>query len=53
MLSGPSERVALTRWIRDRPLSYVNTICMTKEEAKAHDKLPADVDLRQHYGDGK
>ncbi|KAG2226184.1 hypothetical protein INT45_003329 [Circinella minor] len=53
VLSGPSERVALTRWIRDKPLSYINTVCMTKEEAKAHDKLPADVDLRQHYGDGK
>ncbi|KAI9255743.1 hypothetical protein BDA99DRAFT_442280 [Phascolomyces articulosus] len=53
VLSGPSERVALTRWNRNEPLSYFNAVCMTKEEAKAHDKLSADLDLRQHYGDGK
>ncbi|KAI9497522.1 hypothetical protein BDB00DRAFT_804929 [Zychaea mexicana] len=51
VISGPSERVALTRWVRSEPLSYYNTVCMTKEEAKAHDKLPANLDLRQHYGD--
>ncbi|KAI8149507.1 hypothetical protein BJV82DRAFT_662804 [Fennellomyces sp. T-0311] len=51
VISGPSEKVALTRWVRSEPLSYWNTVCMTKQEAAAHDKLPADVDLKAHYGD--
>ncbi|KAF7721455.1 hypothetical protein EC973_004679 [Apophysomyces ossiformis] len=52
VLSGPQDRLALARWDRTKSLSYFNTVCMSKEEARAHDALPATVDLRQHYGDG-
>ncbi|KAG0165717.1 hypothetical protein DFQ28_008379 [Apophysomyces sp. BC1034] len=51
ILSGPQDRVALARWDRSKPLSYLNTVCMSKDEARAHDALPASVDLRQQYGD--
>lgn len=52
IISGPNDRLALTRWVASEPLSYYNTVCMTREEVKAHEKLPADVNLREHYGDG-
>lgn len=52
IVSGPNDRLALTRWVASEPLSYHNTVCMTREEAKAHERLPADVNLREHYGDG-
>ncbi|CDH50688.1 ubiquitin--protein ligase molybdopterin-converting factor [Lichtheimia corymbifera JMRC:FSU:9682] len=51
IISGPNDRLALTRWIASQPLSYYNTVCMTREEVKAHEKLPADVNLREQYGD--
>ncbi|KAI7885992.1 hypothetical protein K492DRAFT_233726 [Lichtheimia hyalospora FSU 10163] len=51
IVSGPNDRLALTRWVASQPLSYHNTVCMTKDEVKAHEKLPADVNLREHYGD--
>lgn len=53
ILSGPSDKLALTRWDRSKPLSYFNTVCMTRHEANAHDKLPPGTDLRSHYGDSK
>lgn len=53
IISGPNDRLALTRWIASQPLSYYNTVCMTREEVKAHEKLPADVNLREQYGDGR
>lgn len=52
VISKQTDRLALTRWDRSKPLSLTNTVCMTKEEADAHDKLPSDVDLRDHYGQG-
>ncbi|CAO3622661.1 unnamed protein product [Cunninghamella echinulata] len=51
VISGPQERITLVRWDKSKPLSYVNTVCMSKEESRAHDKLPIDTNLRQHYGD--
>ncbi|KAI8079856.1 uncharacterized protein BX664DRAFT_203765 [Halteromyces radiatus] len=51
VLSGPQERITLARWDRTRPLGYLNTVCMSKEEARAHDVLPIDTNLRQYYGD--
>ncbi|KAL0076884.1 ubiquitin-protein ligase molybdopterin-converting factor [Phycomyces blakesleeanus] len=50
ILSGPSDRVALARWDRSKPLSYDNTVCLTKVERTAHQALPADTDLCKHYG---
>ncbi|KAI8340074.1 hypothetical protein BC941DRAFT_419317 [Chlamydoabsidia padenii] len=50
VISGPQERITLARWDRTRPLSYLNTVCMSKEEARAHDVLPMDTNLRDFYG---
>ncbi|KAI8373171.1 uncharacterized protein BYT42DRAFT_579443 [Radiomyces spectabilis] len=50
VLSGPQDRLAFVRWDRSKPLSYFNTVCMNRDEARAHDALPADADLRQTYG---
>jgi hypothetical protein len=49
-LSGPNDKLALTRWNRSLPLDYTNTVCMTRSEANTHDKLPENTDLEQHYG---
>ncbi|KAF7728889.1 hypothetical protein EC973_005284 [Apophysomyces ossiformis] len=51
ILSGPQDRLALVRWDRSKPLSYVNTVCFSKAEAAAHEQLPTGTDLRQQYGD--
>ncbi|KAI9312094.1 hypothetical protein BX666DRAFT_1988721 [Dichotomocladium elegans] len=51
ILSGPNDRVALVRWIRSKPLSYYNTVCMTKEEARVHENLPMETNLCEFYGD--
>ncbi|ORZ14651.1 hypothetical protein BCR42DRAFT_329157 [Absidia repens] len=53
VVSGPQERITMARWDRTQPLGFLNTVCMSKEEARAHDVLPMDTDLRQFYGDGK
>jgi hypothetical protein len=53
VVSGPQERITLARWDRTLPLSHLNTVCMSKEEARAHDVLPMDTDLREFYGNGK
>ncbi|KAI8884906.1 hypothetical protein K501DRAFT_332338 [Backusella circina FSU 941] len=50
VLSGPNDKLALTRWNRSLPLSYTNTVCMTRSEANTHDKLPENTDLETHYG---
>lgn len=52
IISGPQERIALVRWDKSKPLSYLNTVCMSKEESRAHDVLPVDTNLREHYGNG-
>lgn len=52
VISGPQDRLTLARWDRSKPLSLENAVCMNRDEARAHDRLPADVDLRKHYGDG-
>ncbi|KAI7876187.1 hypothetical protein K492DRAFT_210540 [Lichtheimia hyalospora FSU 10163] len=51
VISGPQDRLTLARWDRSKPLSLGNAVCMNRDEARAHDGLPADVDLRKHYGD--
>ncbi|KAJ1910219.1 hypothetical protein IWQ60_010772 [Tieghemiomyces parasiticus] len=38
-VSGSFEKPALTRWDHRRPLSLQNCVCMTKNEATAHEKL--------------
>jgi len=53
VLSGPQNQMALVRWDRTKPLDFMNTVVMSKEEAKRHDALPLDIDLSQHYGQGK
>lgn len=53
VLSGPQDRLTLTRWDRSKPMSYLNAVCMSRDEARAHDTLPPDTDLRKQYGDGK
>ncbi|ORY89208.1 hypothetical protein BCR43DRAFT_528386 [Syncephalastrum racemosum] len=50
IFTGPSDRIALVRWDRSKPPSPLNLVCMTREEAKAHDALPIDTDLVAHYG---
>lgn len=52
VVSGPNDKLALTRWDKSKPLSYFNTVCLTRQEANAHDSLPENVDLEQHYGKG-
>ncbi|KAG1117527.1 hypothetical protein G6F42_013412 [Rhizopus arrhizus] len=50
VISGPNDKLALTRWDKSKSLSYFNTVCLTRQEANAHDSLPENVDLEQHYG---
>ncbi|KAI8645938.1 hypothetical protein BD408DRAFT_410872 [Parasitella parasitica] len=49
-LSGPNDKLALTRWDKSKPLGYLNVVCLTRQEADAHDSLQAHVDLQEHYG---
>ncbi|KAJ2553505.1 hypothetical protein EV175_002917, partial [Coemansia sp. RSA 1933] len=46
-LSGSTDRLALTRWRRDRPMATSNCVCMTKDEADKHDRL--DGCPEDHY----
>lgn len=50
VISGPDDKTSLTRWDKSKPLSYFNTVCMTRIEANAHDKLPKDTNLEDYYG---
>ena len=50
VISGPDDKLALTRWDKAKPLDYFNTVCMTRSEANAHDKLPSDANLENYYG---
>ncbi|OBZ91476.1 tRNA threonylcarbamoyladenosine dehydratase [Choanephora cucurbitarum] len=50
VVSGPSDKLALTRWDKTKPIGYFNAVCMTRQEANAHDQLPEGTDLKQHYG---
>ncbi|KAJ1731881.1 hypothetical protein LPJ72_003713 [Coemansia sp. Benny D160-2] len=38
-LSGATDRLALTRWERNRPMTTSNCVCLTKDEADKHDRL--------------
>ncbi|KAI9318018.1 hypothetical protein BX666DRAFT_1822673, partial [Dichotomocladium elegans] len=38
VISGPQDRLTLARWDRTKPLSYLNAVCMNRDEARAHDK---------------
>ncbi|ORZ10878.1 hypothetical protein BCR42DRAFT_422246 [Absidia repens] len=53
VLTGPQNQMALVRWNKRKPLDFMNTVVMSKEEAKRHDILPINTDLHQHYGQGK
>ncbi|KAJ1742103.1 hypothetical protein LPJ68_002211 [Coemansia sp. RSA 1086] len=46
-ISGATDKLALTRWRRDRPMTTSNCVCMTKTEADTHDKLKGP--LEEHY----
>ncbi|KAJ1799465.1 hypothetical protein LPJ59_001810 [Coemansia sp. RSA 2399] len=46
-LSSATDRLALTRWRRDRPMATSNCVCMTKDEADKHDKLTGTPE--DHY----
>ncbi|KAI8088696.1 ubiquitin-protein ligase molybdopterin-converting factor [Halteromyces radiatus] len=50
VLTGPQNQMALVRWDKTKPLNFMNTVVMSKEEARRHDALSSDVDLSQHYG---
>ncbi|KAG2199319.1 hypothetical protein INT47_012953 [Mucor saturninus] len=50
VISGPDDKLALTRWIKTEPLSHFNTICLTRTEANIHDKLPDSTNLEDFYG---
>lgn len=50
VISGPDDKLALTRWDKSKPLSYFNTVCMTRTEANTHDKLPDSTNLEDFYG---
>ncbi|KAG2190483.1 hypothetical protein INT46_011700, partial [Mucor plumbeus] len=50
IISGPNDKLALTRWDKSKPLGYFNIVCLTRQEAKEHDNLPNNVDLEEHYG---
>ncbi|KAI9011015.1 hypothetical protein CLU79DRAFT_839425 [Phycomyces nitens] len=50
VLSGPQDRLALVRWDTSKPLGYLNTVCMSKNEAREHEDLPLGVDLVKQYG---
>ncbi|KAJ2177985.1 hypothetical protein GGF45_003044 [Coemansia sp. RSA 551] len=38
-VSGVTDKLALTRWRRDLPMTTSNCVCMTKSEADKHDKI--------------
>ncbi|KAJ1806425.1 hypothetical protein LPJ56_005133 [Coemansia sp. RSA 2599] len=46
-VSGSTDKLALTRWRRDQPMSTANCICLTKAEADQHDKLECPPE--EHY----
>ncbi|KAJ1644783.1 hypothetical protein J3B02_002085 [Coemansia erecta] len=46
-VSGATDKLALTRWHRDQPMSTANCICLTKAEADLHDKLECAPE--KHY----
>ncbi|KAI9273688.1 hypothetical protein BY458DRAFT_507863 [Sporodiniella umbellata] len=50
VISGPDDKLCLTRWDKQKGLDYFNAVCMTRIEANAHDALPANTDLEKHYG---
>ncbi|KAI8138269.1 hypothetical protein BJV82DRAFT_631683 [Fennellomyces sp. T-0311] len=50
ILTGPQDRLTLVRWDRSKPLTYLNAVCMSRDEARAHDALPPNTDLLKHYG---
>ncbi|KAI8063532.1 hypothetical protein BC940DRAFT_341541 [Gongronella butleri] len=50
VISGQQKQVTVVRWDPSKPLSLMNVVVVSKDEAKYHDKLPIDVDLVQHYG---
>ncbi|CEG78632.1 hypothetical protein RMATCC62417_13209 [Rhizopus microsporus] len=49
-ISGPSDKLCLTRWDKTQPIGYTNAVCMTRIEANEHDSLPESTDLEKHYG---
>ena len=53
ILTGPQDRLTLARWDRTKPMTVLNAVCMSRDEARAHDALEPNTDLRKHYGDGK
>lgn len=50
VISGPDDKLSLTRWDKTKPLNYFNTVCMTRIEANTHDKLPDNTNLEDFYG---
>lgn len=50
VVSGPSDKLTLTRWDRSQPASLLNTVCLTRIEANTHDKLPNDTNMEEYYG---
>ncbi|ORX47513.1 hypothetical protein DM01DRAFT_1385900 [Hesseltinella vesiculosa] len=50
VLSGPQKQAVLVRWHPGKPLSLMNTVVLSKAEAKQHDRLSVDVDLVKQYG---
>ncbi|KAI8340083.1 hypothetical protein BC941DRAFT_419336 [Chlamydoabsidia padenii] len=50
VISGPQTQVVLVKWDQSKPLDFMNTVVMTREEAKKHEALPLGTDLCQHYG---
>ncbi|KAJ2724216.1 hypothetical protein GGI07_002086 [Coemansia sp. Benny D115] len=46
-LSGAMDKLALTRWRLDEPISPSNCVCLTKVEADKHDKLVGSPE--DHY----
>ncbi|ORY00830.1 hypothetical protein K493DRAFT_278430 [Basidiobolus meristosporus CBS 931.73] len=47
VISGDMEKLALSRWDNSKPLSFQNCVCMTKSEAKAHEKIESNPE--EHY----
>ncbi|RCI07060.1 hypothetical protein CU098_013671 [Rhizopus stolonifer] len=50
VISGPNDKLALTRWDKSKPISHLNAVCMTRQEANLHDQLPEGTDLKAYYG---
>ncbi|KAJ2821978.1 hypothetical protein IWW50_004415 [Coemansia erecta] len=44
-ISGVTDRLTLTRWRRELPMTTSNCVCMTKAEADTHDKLDIPPEL--------